>query len=82
MVDEPAELERRLHAGGEGAWLTIGEVAAVLGAARTNVDRMLRGGRLRYKVKVGTGKHRICNPEDVLRELAERDREHGGPAAE
>lgn len=71
-----AEIEQRLR---DGAWLTPGEVAAVLGVDRRTVDRMLRADPpvLRYQVKPGLGRHRECDPADVLRELAKRRRVHG-----
>jgi hypothetical protein len=70
------EIERRVRA---GEWLTIGDIAILLNVGRKTVDRMLKKDPpvIRYRVKSGTGHHRECNPDDVLRELAKRRTVHG-----
>jgi hypothetical protein len=70
------EIEERVKA---GEWPTPGDVATLLDVGRKTVDRMLRADPpvIRYRVKPGTGQHRECNPEDVLRELAKRRTVHG-----
>jgi hypothetical protein len=68
------EIERRVRA---GEWPTPGDAAILLDVGRKTVDRMLTAGRIRYRVKPGTGQHRECHPDDVLRELARRRTVHG-----
>ena len=68
------EIERRVRA---GEWPTPGDVATLLDVGRKTVDRMLTAGLIRYRVKPGTGKHRECHPDDVLRELVRRRTVHG-----
>ena len=63
-------LKRRLAA---GEWLRPGDVALVLGVGRSSVVRWLNADPpiIRYKTKPGPGRHRLCDPGDVLRLLAE-----------
>jgi len=70
MADTAEEIRRRLD-GGE--WLRPGDVSILLGVNRKTVDRMIRAGTIRYRLIPGTGRHRICHPDDVRRELSERD---------
>jgi hypothetical protein len=79
MADGAEGLERRVRA---GEWLTPGEVAALLGASRATVDRMLTAEPpvLAYRFKPGTGRHREVQPESVLAELERRREVHGGAA--
>jgi hypothetical protein len=68
------EIEARVKA---GEWPSPGDVATLLDVGRKTVDRMLNAGLIRYRVKPGTGRHRECNPDDVLRELVARRTIHG-----
>jgi hypothetical protein len=70
------EIERRVRA---GEWPTPGDVATLLSVGRKTVDRMLtaRPPLIRFRIKSGTGRHRECHPDDVLRELARRREVHG-----
>ncbi len=70
MVDEPAELERRLDA---GEWLRPGEVAVLLDIGRSTVHDMLKAGKISYRRK-GGGIQRLCDPADVRRLLDESRR--------
>lgn len=70
QMDDPAELERRLRAGGDRAWLRPGEIAAVLRVSRSTVGNWLAAGKIRYRMKAG-GIQRLGNPVDVLRLLDE-----------
>lgn len=74
MVNDASEIEQRLRAGGDEAWLRPGEVAALLGVGRTKVHDLLTNGTIGYKVKAG-GIQRRCNPADVLRLLEDARRE-------
>lgn len=76
MAGTVEDLERRLAA---GEWLRPGDVARLLGVARTSVVRMLNADppQIRYRLKPGTGRHRECHPDDVRRELDARRRVHG-----
>jgi excisionase family DNA binding protein len=69
MGETAAEIERRLE---RGEWLRPGDVATLLSVHRMTIDRMIRAGRIRFRLVPGTGKHRECNPEDVRRELVAR----------
>jgi hypothetical protein len=64
-----------------GEWLQIGDIAVLLDVSLKTVDRMLstlpetprhaeRPPLIRHKVKPGGGGYRLCDPQDVLRELA------------
>ncbi|MGI5236466.1 hypothetical protein [Dactylosporangium sp. CA-139066] len=69
---DPGKLEERLK---RGDWLTPGEVALLLQLGRTKVHTMLVQGQIRSRNKPAS-RHRVCNPEDVRRELAKlRDAE-------
>jgi excisionase family DNA binding protein len=78
MVYDVSDIERRLNAGGDDAWLRPGEVAALLGVGRTKVHEMLNSGTIGYRIKAG-GIQRRCNPDDVTRLLSESRREHRAP---
>lgn len=73
--DQRRAVEQRVRA---GEWLRPGDAAVLLGVDRRTVDRMLRAGVMRYRVKPGTGRHREVHPEDLLREWATRRRVLGG----
>ncbi|MEU7590659.1 hypothetical protein AB0A95_30755 [Micromonospora sp. NPDC049230] len=70
------ELERAVRA---GEWLRPGDVALLLVVSKSTVVRMLNADppEIRYRRISGTGRHRECHPEDVLRELAARREVHG-----
>lgn len=71
---EPAEIETRLRAGGDAAWLTPGEVAKLFRRHRSSIDRWLNsehgvkigGQRRKIRYVESPGGHRTCNPDDVL----------------
>jgi hypothetical protein len=71
VVYDLADIERRLNA---GQWLLMGEVAALLGIGRSSIHRMLTAGTIGYRLRPGTGEYRECDPADVRRLLAERQR--------
>jgi hypothetical protein len=56
-------------------WLSPGEVAILLGVNRQTIHRMLSSDppTIRYRLKPGSGQHRECNPDDVLRLLRDRN---------
>lgn len=68
------EIEERLRSGGDGAWLTPGELAILFHRHRSSIDRWLnsatgvRIGKQRRKIRYdeSPGGHRTCNPEDVI----------------
>ena len=72
-LGDAAEIERRLRAGGDDAWLTPGEVALLFGKHRSSIDRWLnsaRGVRMGGEHRIirseeSPGGHRRCNPDDV-----------------
>ncbi len=75
------ELKQQLD---DGEWLTIGNVAILLGVDRTTVHHMLKPNertgapaRIRYRVRPGAGAYRECHPADVRRELDARQQIHG-----
>lgn len=68
-MDDAAELERRLNAGGDDAWLSPGEVGVLFGRDRATIHRWLIKGWARTRSSFGG--HRVCNPEDVRARLAE-----------
>lgn len=80
MTEDVADIERRLNA---GEWLRPGEVASLLGVARSTVDAYLReperGGQglIRYRRR-GGGIQRLCHPDDVRKLLGEARRVRGG----
>jgi hypothetical protein len=76
-MNDAAELERRLNAGGEPAWLTPGEVGVLFGRDRSTIHRWIKAGRFGYRESIGG--HRVCDPADVIRELAQwRETKHSG----
>lgn len=75
MSNDVADIERRLNA---DEWLRPGDVALLLGVARSTVHEYLKAGRIRYRRK-GGGVQRECHPDDVRRLLAEaREVRRGG----
>lgn len=75
MVDEPAEIERRLAA---GDWLRASEIAALLGMSRTTVHRLFLRGTIGYRST--PGRQRLGDPVDVRRLLTESREVRRGPA--
>lgn len=73
-LGDAAEIERRLRAGGDEAWLAPGEVALLFKRHRSSIDRWLTskvgvkmGGQRRLiRSEESPGGHRRCNPEDVI----------------
>lgn len=67
----PAALER-------GEWLTTGEVAELLRVDPSTVHRLQDAGRLKYKLRPGTGYNptRECDPLDVAALFAAREEVH------
>lgn len=65
----------------QGEWLSLGEAAIVLDAARNTVHRMLTAVPpvIRFRLKPGSGRHRELHPGDVLAQLERRSRVHGEP---
>lgn len=59
-------LRARLDAGEE---LLVGEVGALFGKDRWQVDDWIKAGRIRYRRT--PGRQRLCNPEDVRSMLAD-----------
>ena len=74
VLDDPAELLRRLEA---GDWLLPGEVVALTGASRSTISRRMQDGTIGTRMRAGT-KWRVCNPEDVRRLLEESITERRG----
>jgi excisionase family DNA binding protein len=77
MTDR-AELEARARA---GEWLRPGQAADLLGLSRATVSRRLDDGEIGWRYN-GTGKQRLCNPEDLIRLLNRSREEHRGPMPE
>lgn len=75
MADTAEQLERRLE---RNEWLRPGEVATLLSVDRKTVDRLIKHGKIGYKLIPGTGRHRICDPGDVRREMDARQVVHRG----
>ena len=72
-MDELEVLEQRARA---GEWLNIAEAALLLECDRKTIDRMIKSGKLRYRVRPGSG-YRLPHPEDVLSVLdASREVRH------
>ena len=73
-LGDAAEIERRLRAGGEDAWLTPGEIGLLFGKHRSSIDRWLNskigvrmgGQRRRLRSVDSPGGHRRANPADVI----------------
>lgn len=81
MDTDEAVLRRRLALGADDdrAWLSVGEAAIVLGFGQKNrfmVHRMILNQQIRVRFKSGTGRHRLCHPDDLNRILAEKREVH------
>jgi len=78
MGGTAAEIERRLE---HNEWLRPGDVATLLSVSRKTVDRLIGAKRIRYRLIPGSGRHRLCNPDDVRQLLVEARKVHGGDEA-
>lgn len=73
-LGDAAEIERRLRAGGDDAWLTPGEIALLFRKHRSSIDRWLNsetgvkmaGARRVIRIEESPGGHRRANPQDVV----------------
>ena len=76
MVSQtPSEIEQLLDG---NAWLTSGQIAALLGRSRSTMWRRLRKPDVHWRATPGGVKE--YDPEDVRRLLDESRRVHGGEA--
>lgn len=83
--DGERKRRRRRRTGGElgaalerGEWLTTGEVAELLRVDPATVHRLQAAGRIKYKLRPGTGYNptRECDPVDVADEKRRREEVH------
>lgn len=73
-LGDAADIERRLRAGSDEAWLTPGELGVLFGRHRSSIDRWLNsktgvkmaGQRRKIRSMESPGGHRRANPEDVI----------------
>jgi len=80
QVTVPHAREQATAALEAGAWLTLGQIAALIGYSRSTAWRRLRRGDLRYRTSPGG--QRSYHPDDVRALVAETQRQHGGTATE
>lgn len=73
-LGDAADIERRLRAGGDDAWLTPGEIGVLFRKHRSSVDRWLNsklgvkmgGQRRKIRSVESPGGHRRANPADII----------------